>query len=95
MHVYKAEEWQGASGRWYAADVKDLAHNSAVWWIPPQILGVSYEDYINKLVKEFNVTEMNYHYDTNTLVFSWDNKTDAHKYVLYINKVARNKNFTI
>lgn len=95
MHVYKAEEWQGASGRWYAADVKDLAHNSAVWWIPAKILGISYEDYVKLLVNEYKVTNMTYDYNTNTLIFSWDNQVNAHKYVLYINRIARNKNFTI
>lgn len=93
MHVYKASEWQTASGRWHVADTQDLAHNSAVWWIPPQIFGLTYEDYIQMLVQKYHAAHFSY--NNNVLLFAWDSYKDAHQYLLDINRIARQKNFKI
>jgi hypothetical protein len=36
---------------------------------------------------------MKYNPDTDVLIFSWDKQADCHKYVLWINKMARKANF--
>lgn len=95
MHVYQAKEWQDIAGDWSVADTNDLGNNSAVWWIPPQIFGLSYEDYINMLVKRYHVTTLTYNYEKNVLLFSWTNYADAHRYLLDINRIARRRNFKI
>lgn len=97
MHQYKASEWK--SGRkWYVADVSDLANDSAAWWIPARILNLSLEDFVMLLKNEYNATIDGWYPESNNgkslLTFSWFNYSDAHKYLLYINRVARNKNWT-
>lgn len=97
MHQYKASEWK--SGRkWYVADVSDLANDSAAWWIPARILNLSLEDFVMLLKNEYNATIDGWYSESNNgkslLTFSWFNYSDAHKYLLYINRVARNKNWT-
>ena len=96
MHQYKASEWK--SGRkWYVADVSDLANDSAAWWIPARILNLSLEDFVMLLKNEYNATIDGWYPESNNgkslLTFSWFNYSDAHKYLLYINRVARNKNW--
>ena len=98
MHQYKASEWQSGT-KWHVADVTDLAHDSAVWWIPARMLNLSLEDFILMLVNEYNATIDGWYPEANNgkslLLFSWKNYADAYKYLLYINRVARNKNWTI
>lgn len=97
-HLYKATEWCNA-GRWNVADTSDLAKDSAAWWIPARILNLSLEDYIMLLVNEYHATidlwSPNSNNGKSLLLFSWKNYNDAHKYLLYINRIARNKNWTI
>ena len=98
MHQYKASEWKSGT-RWHVADTNDLAHDSAAWWIPARILNLSLEDFVLMLVNEYNATIDNWYPEANNgkslLIFSWKNYADAHKYLLYINRIARNKNWTI
>lgn len=93
--IYKAKEWKGASEKWYVADTQDLGHGSAAWWIPPHIFGLSYEDYIYLLKDKYNAKHFSYSLERNVLLFSWDNYEDAHRYLLDVNRLARNKNFRI
>lgn len=97
MRIYKVEEWQGALGHWHVGDQSDLAHNSNLWYIPPRLLGLSLEEWIFKLKNEFNATGFKFYPDANDgkslLTFYWVNYADCHKYVLWINKQARNNHW--
>lgn len=96
--LYKASEWQIGSN-WYVADISDLTNDSAAWWIPARFLNLSLEDYILKLKNEYNAIIDRFCPSANNgkslLIFHWDNYNDAHRYLLYINRIARNKNWTI
>ncbi len=98
-HIYKATEWESTGGKWNVADTSDLAHDSAGWWIPARILNLSLEDYIYLLINEYNAVIDKFYPESNNgkslLIFHWDNYNDAHRYLLYINRVARNKQWTI
>ena len=95
--LYKATEWV-VGKKWYVADTSDLGKDSAAWWIPARILNLSLEDYILMLVNEYHA-EVAWFPESNNgkslLIFSFANYNDAHKYLLYINRVARNKNWSI
>ena len=97
-HLYKASEWEVA-GKWYIADTSDLGNDSAAWWIPARIIGISLTDYILLLQNEYHAIIDKYCPNANNnkslLIFHWDSYTDAHRYLLYINRIARNKNWTI
>lgn len=101
MRVFKASEWKDANGRWHVADTSDLAKDSAAWWIPARFLNISLEDYILMLINDYHahIDAWRPHSNNNKslLLFSW-NPEDyqyAHKYYLWINRIARNKNWTI
>ena len=95
MNIYKASEWKSASGKWYVSNVEDLANGSGYWWIPPKIFGLSYEDYIYMLKNKYHISYIHYTVESNTLIFRWDDYENAHKYLLDINRFARQKKFTI
>lgn len=99
MRIYKTSEWSNVPGRWEVGDVSDLANDSNGWWIPARFLGISLEDWIIKLRDEFNAIIDSFKPESNKgkslLLYHWDNYNDAHKFCLWINRMARNNNWTI
>lgn len=98
-HLYKASEWQTPSGNWFVADTSDLANDSAAWWIPARFLNMTLEDYILLLKNEYKATIDKFYPNANNgkslLTFHWDSYNNAHKYLLWVNRMARNGNWTI
>ena len=93
--IYKASEWKSASDNWYVASVQNLANNSGHWRKGLVIFEMNYDEYIKMLVKKYHVTSLMYDKESDVLVFSWENHNDAHKYLLDINKLARNKKISV
>jgi hypothetical protein len=94
-HIYKVEEWKSGSGYWHCNDVQDLAGIAGKWWVPARILGISLTDYILLLKNEYKATIKGYNPQSDYLSFYWENYSDMHRYVLFINKEARKKQFKI
>lgn len=99
MHVYEASEWKSPTGKWYVADTSDLGNDSAAWWIPAKIFNLSFEDYIDMLLNKYHATIDGWYPKSNNgkslLLFSFVKYNDAHQYLLDVNRIARNKNWTI
>lgn len=97
--LYKTTEWTNAPNNWQVGDCSDLSNNSNAWWIPARFLNLSFEDWILKLKNEFNATIDKFCPEANNgkslLLYHWTNYNDAHKFSLWINKIARNNNWTI
>ena len=93
--LYVAKEWQDPNGRWHVGCTDQLAKGSNYWWIPARMLDIPLTDFIEKLVNEFNVDQMYYFERSNLLLYSWENYNDAHRWLLYLNKEARARNFQI
>lgn len=87
--AYKISEWQGGSGRWYAG-YTTIIGDEGKWWYIPRKLGISLDEYIIILKDVYKASHFGYCAETECLVFSFDNYGDAHKFVLYINRMARN-----
>ena len=94
-HIYKASEWLSGSGRWFVADVEELAKSSSSWTIPHKIFQLSLMDYLEMLQKIYKVDDLRF--SGNMLHFSWNenNYKNAHQYMLDINKLARKQKFII
>lgn len=94
-HLYEVSEWQSHTGRWHCNDVKDLAGISGKWWVPARMLGISLVDFILLLKDEFKADIESYYEPNDVLLFSWKNQSDCHRYVLWINSMARKGNYII
>lgn len=96
-HLYKVDEWQSPSGRWRCNDVQDLTGISGKWWVPARMLGMQLTDYILLLVEEFKADIECYHPKSDLLMFSWkaEDYANCHRYVLWINKMARKGNYIV
>lgn len=97
-HVLKMSEWKQGN-EWYVADTSDLANDSSAWWYPARMLNISLEEYIILLIEKYHVTTIKWFPNSNNgkslLIFAWENYNDAHQYLLDMNRIARNKNWTI
>ena len=94
--VYKLNEWQSPSGRWYVAHTDNMKLSR--WWMVPHALGKSYEEYIQMLIEQYHASHIKfftYQDKRNSfLSFSFDKYTDAHRYLLDMNRVFRKLNWT-
>jgi hypothetical protein len=93
--LYKASEWQSGSGNWYVNNTSDLAGIAGEWWIPARILGITPAAYVEWLVKNYHPDNLSFNNDV--LLFSWKSEhySLCHKYLLDINRIARQKNFLV
>ena len=94
MHIYKATEWE-CNGLWKCGDVSALAADSNKWWYPCNILSITPVEYVKMLINKFNAVDLHYTVKGNVLMYSFTTLADCRKYKNFINKVAREKNFTI
>ena len=94
-HIYKASEWQSPTGYWYVNDVSDLAGVSGYWWVPARILGLAPADYVQWLIDNYSPDQIVF--NGKFLSFSWakEHYSSAHKFLLDINRIARNKKFIV
>jgi hypothetical protein len=72
-----------------------MAGGSAKWWLPCRMLNISPADFVKKLKEEFKATDIVFDLEKNVLIYSWNNKEDCHKFVLYINRKSREANYVI
>ena len=94
-HQLKYTEWQSASGKWYCNDTADLSGVSGKWWVPARMLNMTLTDYILMLRNDYNANIIKYSESTDYLHFNWDKQVDCHKFVLFINREARNRKFMV
>ena len=54
--VLKLTEWQSPAKHWYVADTTTWTK----WWAIPRMLGLELDEYVEKLVSEYNATIVNF-----------------------------------
>lgn len=85
--IYKAVEWQSASGKWHCND-PDLITRGDQWLIPAKILNMNIVDYLVMMKEQYNAI-VNIREDGNFAYCSWKSQTDMRKYKNWINAKAR------
>lgn len=96
--ILKVDEWKGASGYWYVADV----HTWTGWRECADVLGAeTLEDYIAILENKYKAIV----YGTigvkdnepANVLFSWsfEDYKNAHQFKLDVNRIARKKNYMV
>lgn len=93
-HVYKTSIWDESGKIFHCNDIEDLGNNSALWYIPARILGITPAAYIKLMIEKFNA-KVSYLPKSAIILFQWDNYNDCNKYKLFINKKARERKFII
>ena len=89
MELLKLTEFMGTSGRWY---VSDSTRAGWKWRYIPNMLEISAPVYI-RLLQTYGAKDIKYYAPTDCLLYSFDSKDKAHKWVLYVNRKARERNY--
>lgn len=92
--LYHQSEWESISG-WHCNCVDNLGKDSAAWWHPARILGVSPAQFIAILIERFKPDTFNYDAKTCFCSWSWKSQTAMRKYKNWINAEARKVNYQI
>ena len=92
-HLYKLSEWQSPTGVWYVNDTTELAGNAGMWWMPARVLGMKPVEFVDWIIREYEPDNIIWS-DNKCFFYSWneENYNKAHKFLLYVNKVARSRN---
>jgi len=93
-HILKYTEWE-INGKWYCTDISSFSKGSGLWYHIPNMLNISYIDYIYLLKDKYYVTYMKYKPEYNVLIFAFDSLALCRKFKNDMNKIAREKNFYI
>lgn len=96
--ILKVDEWKGASGFWYVADV----HTWTGWRECADVLGAeSLEDYMNILKNKYKATVYGTiglkDYEPANVMFNWPESDykNAHQFKLDVNRIARKKGYMV
>lgn len=95
--VLKVDEWKGASGFWYVADV----HTWTGWRECADVLGAeSLEDYKNILKNKYKATihcDLYRNGEVFNVMFNWPQAEykNAHQFKLDVNRIARKKGYMV
>ena len=94
--ILKYTSWQSPTGKWYCNDTSDLAGIAGLWWVPARLMELTPAAYVKWLVETYKPDHITFT-DNNVLIYSWDKEHYSlmHSFVLYINRVAKNKNFLV
>ena len=98
MGTLRVDEWQGASKRWYVADI----HTWTGWRECADVLGAeSLEDYIKLLETKYKATVIGTigikDGEPANVLFNWPatDYKNAHQFKLDVNRIARKKGYTV
>lgn len=89
--ILKVKEWQGASGNWYVGDVDTWTG----WRAIADMMDIDMNGYIDMLVEKYHaLVEIP---ENDFILFFWtkDDYKHAHKFLLDVNRVARNKGWKV
>ena len=93
--IYKLEEWQSSSGLWYCEHTSSFPKDIQKWIIPSRILGISADEFIKWLIKEYKPDKIFHNENCSFVGWGWNSQSQMRKYKNYINALARKKNFQI
>lgn len=90
MELLKVTEYKSnACENWY---VTGAVRAGWKWRYIPNMLKLNVSSYI-KLLKDFKAVNIIYKVNTDCLLYSFETKEYAHKWVLYVNRKAREINY--
>lgn len=96
MILYRLEEWQSASGRyWHCEHTSSFPKGVQKWVVPARLLNMPVDKFIEWLFKNYKPDMFYHNKDCSFCSWGWKSQTQMRKYKNYINKIAREKNFQI
>lgn len=89
--AFQVAHFKGSSGRFYISN--SVINPRCTWVNLARILGVSADEFIEKLINDYHATVGSYTRKNNFLYFYWENEVDCKKFKSDINKIAKKGNW--
>jgi hypothetical protein len=93
--LYHLDEWKSASGYWYCEHTKSHPQGINKWVIPSRLLGISADEFLKFLIAKYQPDSIYHNEDCSFVGWAWKDYSKCHKFVLDMNKLAKQKNFQI
>ena len=92
--LYVLKEWQ-SNGHWMCEHTDSFPKNVQKWVIPARLLGVTADEFIKILIRDFEPDEIFHNEDCSFVGWWWKDQNKMRKYKNFMNKLAREQNFQI
>ena len=69
--LYVLKEWQGSSGLWYCEHTDSFPKDIQKWIIPARLLGVTANEFIKILIKDFQPDKIFHNEDCSFVGWAW------------------------
>ena len=93
--LYVLKEWKSASELWYCEHTDSFPNGVQKWVIPARLLGVTADDFIKILIKDFQPDEIFHNEDCSFVGWGWKSQSKMREYKRFINALSRKQNFQI
>ena len=95
MALYRLEEWQNTSGYWYCEHTSTHPPGIQKWILPARLLGMTADVFLQWLIDNYKPDYFFHSKSCDFVGWGWKDQTMMRKYKNFINKKAREINFTI
>lgn len=94
MALYKCEEWTNGVS-WYCEHTGSHNWETQLWVVPSRILGMTADEFLRYLIKEFKPDNVYGRKDGSFVGWSWKSQAAMRKYKNFINAKAREVNYQV
>ena len=92
--LYVLKEWKSGD-HWLCEHTDSFPKNVQKWVIPARLLGVTADEFIKILIRDFEPDEIFHNKDCSFVGWAWRSQAKMRKFKNYINRISREKNFKI
>ena len=94
--LFHLDEWQSTGTKiWYCEHTSSYPQGVQKWVVPARILGLSVDDFLKMLIKDFKPDVITVKEDGSFVSWGWSKQSEMRKFKNFINSEARKKNFQI
>ena len=94
--LFHLDEWQSTGTKiWYCEHTSSYPRGVQKWVVPARILGLSIDDFLRMLIKDFKPDVITVKKDGSFVSWGWSKQSEMRKFKNFINSEARKKNFQI
>ena len=94
--LFHLDEWQSTGTKiWYCEHTSSYPQGVQKWVVPARILGLSVDDFLRMLIKDFKPDVITVKEDGSFVSWGWSKQSEMRKFKNFINSEARKKNFQI
>ena len=94
--LFHLDEWQSTGTKiWYCEHTSSYPQGVQKWVVPARILGLSVDDFLRMLIKDFKPDVITVKKDGSFVSWGWSKQSEMRKFKNWMNAKSRAINFQI